>query len=939
MKKNADRLEKYIDWIRRRRTARNRSVAVVIVLSMFMSINVFWNLRIVGNALSEEDIKGDPGYNTEQTVKTKESKETKTEEPDPGKDKKTEPAATEQTKKTEPSETTKEKVKETAATEETEGIRQSQPEETEATESTAAEETSVTQSTGTEEPEATKDSEERKASEETEITEETSASEPSQTEETKPAETSGETHETEAPDGSEPAETEPEEDLNFKAETESGIKVEVSAPSHAFPKGTKMRAEDVGEINIDPSDVKAGDKEVKGTVAVDIIFEAPDGTEIEPADGAKVNVNIEFPGKMIPEGDSYVLLHVEDDGVTSIDDAEVTGSQATFETDSFSIYVLTALGEKDKDHINEYLEDFPWMIPNAEGYIDNSADHPYYLTVGETFTIYGYGSEGGKDFYGFDGSIIQDTGSGHAGTYDSDKGKYKTERTYLALKAGTTRITFDSGYGNMEYFYVEVKDKAYSSDTNTIDLNFNEWDLSQHNSPNTAILVTQDDLIRIIWDRNAAPGGFIFVDANGNQITDTGYINYLLKDNNDEHDEGDNRVHTYTISHSNYDNVLGIKVVYGNQDRFAYIKPNDKWMLDHADIECADDGVYTTTSIYNDNGVLKKKVTRLQSFVSDVNSCVLYSGSGDSATTGIYDQNRELISGATGYVSGDYWKNPSINPGQPQFELTSKYRKEFNQQTGKWETVDGTVGRKRFYYAEVDHAVFDVKLELRKVSEVTYRRENGAWVEISSETFDPGSVTPQEISSAVFRLNHQSVIDAYNKCPNHSGLDFTIKSTAAMIELQGRKSLTNGRMVGNDFKFEIYDTKTNTVVATAYNDQAGTVLFDAISFDEAGEYTYKIREVKSVNNTSVYGNDDIVFDDTEYEFKVIISRNSEQELVVSDIISDTFQYDFENKVKFNLPSTGGPGVFPVYAAGGLVILTALLLPFIRKRLEACMEDE
>ena len=53
---------------------------------------------------------------------------------------------------------------------------------------------------------------------------------------------------------------------------------------------------------------------------------------------------------------------------------------------------------------------------------------------------------------------------------------------------------------------------------------------------------------------------------------------------------------------------------------------------------------------------------------------------------------------------------------------------------------------------------------------------------------------------------------------------------------------------------------------------------------------------------------------------------------MAEVYAETFKYDFTNQVKFSLPSTGGPGVLPVYFLGGLMIAGAILL-MLRKNKE------
>ena len=129
--------------------------------------------------------------------------------------------------------------------------------------------------------------------------------------------------------------------------------------------------------------------ELLSAVAVDITFRAADGTELEPADGSDIEVRIMLPETLhLPEGE-YAVHHQKADGsVEEITDADLSAQAACFSADSFSIYVLTATGMRDKDVLHESLDEFGgWLIGDGDGYFHNNEYKPYILKKGDKITI------------------------------------------------------------------------------------------------------------------------------------------------------------------------------------------------------------------------------------------------------------------------------------------------------------------------------------------------------------------------------------------------------------------------------------------------------------------------------------------------------------------------------------------------------------------------
>ena len=305
-----------------------------------------------------------------------------------------------------------------------------------------------------------------------------------------------------------------------------------------------------------------------------------------------------------------------------------------------------------------------------------------------------------------------------------------------------------------------------------------------------------------------------------------------------------------------------------NEVRSMYVQVLDSKdkVFDHADIEIADGGIYTLNKlIRNVDGTTEEIITQFEAYVNEVNRSVLYqengeptkfyegSGAPDDTLKGEYE-------GVHGYENEDYWKDPNKNPGDTQYEYTSKYKKNDKGEVYKWST-------KKYYAGEVDHAVFDTNLKLipKKSKTIVYNSDGSLKSQTDYQNIE--NPEPKYISNVLFTMEHQDVIDAFNKCPNHSGLDFTIVASSALVEFELKKELTGGVVQDEQFTFEICDDGGN-VVAQAKNNADGIVTFDNLHFEKVGEYKYTISEVK--------GNaDNILFDKTVFNLNIKVTKDSE----------------------------------------------------------------
>lgn len=273
-------------------------------------------------------------------------------------------------------------------------------------------------------------------------------------------------------------------------------------------------------------------------------------------------------------------------------------------------------------------------------------------------------------------------------------------------------------------------------------------------------------------------------------------------------------------------NQIGDMQVHFGEQKFYINVPDPNQELkdfhyDHADIEITDGGFYEikrTVTDQNGNQVTTRQI--FDSYITGVNHCYIYDAAGKVIKT---------------YKSTDYEAHGT--PGETQYELTSKFRCMLA--SDKW------VKR-----SEVDHAQFDVQLLLKPRKQIVTVTKNGVQIsQTETGISDSTGESDVTIPSVVFKMSHRSVVDANNKCPDHSGLDFNlmanvsqiIKVEPASVEPTARKQLANGSIGTNQFMFELLD-KDGKLIDRQYCDTTGQVTFDAQYFLRPGTYTYTIRE-------------------------------------------------------------------------------------------------
>ena len=730
---------------------------------------------------------------------------------------------------------------------------------------------------------------------------------------------------------------------SFEAVTASGITVQAVVPDGAFAKEVTMLAEDVvpdaDMLNM-ASDVLDENKCITGVCAVDIKFVDDQGNVLEPQEGYGVQVSITLPPEKKMDGDSFSVLHVTEEGAATVEDATVDENGGDFTAESFSIYILTAVGEMNSHTVHDWIVDLNWMTQetiDGKEYVENSVAFPYVVQQNDSVTLVAY-SEGQ-----YDGIDLQPLNQANAQnqslhlsvensqhTWDAEKNMWRHEFTYHADSPGIAKAVFGDGTGQ-NCFYMAVAPTPLPEGADVREFNMVwDWSLAEYNTPDNPYCVTEGDVLRIL----SSSMDFWFTDRSYGTDNPpwgaTGNMHlYRFGDSTGSGDAWYNDLHTSMGDWQKDNYIAGCNVRINGETRTIYFKILPGKILDHADIEIADGGRYTASTVYIENGKLYKKIDIYSTYVEQVNDCVLYKSSDDSETVRFFDGSGNTLIGRTGYVQSDYHFDPRKTADHSQYELTSKYEIYYDEQGNRLTRNFSDI---KYNYNDVDHAVFDVQMllvpELEIICEYYVDPVTGEerWIQ-QGDPIDISDREQKHLDSNVFHLTHQHVIDAYNKCPNQSGLDFTLHANAAMIQISASKQLLHGTLEEGDFEFILSDSEGN-IVGQASNAADGTVIFDEMWFDEARTYVYTLEEIPDNTRNNIH------FDETVYTVTVEVKKRAdgllEAEIALPHKSLEDINYKFVNEVMFTLPDTGGGGTGPYFGVGAALILSAAILLFLRK---------
>lgn len=108
------------------------------------------------------------------------------------------------------------------------------------------------------------------------------------------------------------------------------------------------------------------------------------------------------------------------------------------------------------------------------------------------------------------------------------------------------------------------------------------------------------------------------------------------------------------------------------------------------------------------------------------------------------------------------------------------------------------------------------------------------------------------------------------------------------LVLEASKILTGQELTAEQFSFELVDDQ-GEVLQTVQNNGNGQVIFEALHYDQTGEFDYRIREVKGQQGG-------ITYDTREFAVKVIVQDNRQGQLVAEAVYTDgpaVFKNDYQ----------------------------------------------
>ena len=118
--------------------------------------------------------------------------------------------------------------------------------------------------------------------------------------------------------------------------------------------------------------------------------------------------------------------------------------------------------------------------------------------------------------------------------------------------------------------------------------------------------------------------------------------------------------------------------------------------------------------------------------------------------------------------------------------------------------------------------------------------------------------------------NGQGQLEAKATYASEEGFANTYKAAATSLVVKANKKLAGATLAADQFTFELVD-KDGKVVGTAKNKADGSVEFPALSFDAAGDYSFKIRE----KNEGAAG---YAYDASEFDLAVAVTDNGQGQL-------------------------------------------------------------
>ena len=182
-----------------------------------------------------------------------------------------------------------------------------------------------------------------------------------------------------------------------------------------------------------------------------------------------------------------------------------------------------------------------------------------------------------------------------------------------------------------------------------------------------------------------------------------------------------------------------------------------------------------------------------------------------------------------------------------------------------------------------------------------------------------GTITydAKELAVVVTVTDEAGQLTAVAEYEDNQVFENSYQPQAGSVVLSAKKVLTGRDLQANEFIFELVD-EAGKVLQTQRNDANGTITFDALTYDDAGEHRYTIRE-KAGNDAT------IIYDETTYQVTVTV-KDQVGKLVAE--AEQTAEMVFNNRVKKGKTTKPGTGNLPKTndtTTAGWVVLGLLLV--------------
>ena len=194
-----------------------------------------------------------------------------------------------------------------------------------------------------------------------------------------------------------------------------------------------------------------------------------------------------------------------------------------------------------------------------------------------------------------------------------------------------------------------------------------------------------------------------------------------------------------------------------------------------------------------------------------------------------------------------------------------------------------------------------------------------------------GTITydTKELAVVVTVTDEDGQLTAVAEYEGDQVFENSYQTKAGSVVLSAKKVLTGRDLQANEFAFELVD-EAGKVLQTRHNDANGTITFDALTYDDAGEHRYTIRE-KAGNDAT------IIYDETTYQVTVTVKEQAGKLVAEAE---QTAEMVFNNHVKEgktpkpgtdNLPKTNDTTTAGWVVLGLLLVVIAVGIYLDRKK--------